>query len=241
MATDIDSSGGERASQRAFARRVNHTLRGDIQSLRAALDAARSQAGGVGAFDALSEEFAGVERALDHLQRRTLDIALLTMAESDALDAHLQLRPLRWVAEAAARAARSRAARLKLTLRCETSASGDARARIDRELMLRALGALLENAMRFSPRRGVITVTAERDAEVGRFIVRDQGIGFPPGDLDRFFAPYEAGANEETSRDDGLGLGLAVARAVAWAHSGRAYVIKECAPGAAVAIELLLA
>lgn len=241
MATDTNPVGVIGAAQRAFAHRVSHTLGGDMHALQAALDAARFQAGHIGALDALADPFATIERALDHLKRRTHDVAFLTLADSGALDVNLQLRPLKWVAKAAAQSAQDEAAALKLKLRCDTSACGEARARIDRQLMLRALSALLDNALRFSPERGVITLAVECDERMGRFIVRDQGDGFPPGDTTRLFAPYAADFNETSSRDDGLGLGLAVAQAIAVAHGGRVYVIADGAPGAAVAIELPLA
>lgn len=236
MATDSDAGRSERDAQAAFAHRVNHALRGDIQALRQSLEAATVLADALGSQDALRAAFAGIERSLDRLERRALDIALLTLAGAGEIEARLQRQPLKVVAEAAARAARPRAARLKLRLVCDVSDCGSARARIDYDLMLRALEALLDNAMRFSPPRGTITLTVTRDGEMRRFTVRDQGAGFAPGEGARVFAPFVVGANEQS--EDGLGLGLAVAQVIAEAHRGHVHLVKDGAPGAAVAIEL---
>lgn len=241
MATGTNPPPGGRDSQRAFAHRISHTLGGDMQSLQVALEALRFEAESVGAMDALGAPLTDLRRVFNRLKRRALDVAFLTLADCGELTPNLQLRPLKWVATAAARAAGDEATALGLKLRCDTTACGAARARIDRALMQRALSALLDNAMRFSPARGVVTLSVERDEQFGRFIVRDQGDGFPPGAVTRLFAPYEADANETSSRDDGFGLGLFIAQTIATAHGGRVYVIPDSAPGAVVAIELPLA
>jgi K+-sensing histidine kinase KdpD len=107
--------------------------------------------------------------------------------------------------------------------------------------MLRALEALLDNAIRFSPYGGIVTIHGERDDGAVRLTVRDQGNGFAPGDAKRVFALFAVGKNVEDGTGNGLGLGLAVARAIVEAHGGRIQVVKSKEPGGAVAIELPLA
>ncbi|HEX9038054.1 MAG TPA: ATP-binding protein [Ktedonobacterales bacterium] len=199
------------------------------------------QADATGAASEARDALADIGRALARLEGRAVDLTLLTAAETGALDVSLQRRALRAVAQAAASDARARAARFGLTLRCDVSACRDATARIDLDLMRHALGALLDNAIRFSPTGAPVTLVAERDGEWGRFIVRDQGAGILPDDVPNIFKPFAVGANEDEARDSGLGLGLAVARAIAEAHNGRLRVLSEMGPGAAVAIELPLA
>ncbi len=226
-------------AQRDFARRVNHTLRGDVHAVRLALGSALEQSRAIPLPASARKAFARVEQAVAHLERRALDIALLTQAESGALEINRQPERLKWVVEEAMREYRALAVKAGVTQRAEMATSGSAP--LDRELMQRALGALLSNAIRFSPYGGVVTVHCERDGGVVRLTVRDQGKGFAPGDAKRVFAPFAVGKNVEEGTGNGLGLGLAVARAIVTAHGGRIQVVKSAEPGGAVAVELPLA
>jgi two-component system sensor histidine kinase HydH len=98
----------------------------------------------------------------------------------------------------------------------------DCTARIDPAQMARALDNLVLNAIRHAPRDGKVVVRARRiaapEGKSLRFVVIDNGPGVPVADRERIFEPFITG------RPDGSGLGLAVAREVATAHGGRAYV-----------------
>lgn len=229
------------AAQRDFARRVNHTLRGDVHAARLALSAALEQTRALSLPASTREAFARVERAVAHLERRALDIALLAQTDSGTLELDRQPHRLKWVIEEAAHEYRRPAARQGVTLRTDLAACGMTPAPLDRKLMLRALGALLDNAIRFSPQGGVVTIHGARDGDIARITVRDQGNGFVPGDAKRVFAPFAVGKNVEDGSGSGLGLGLAVVRTIVAAHGGRIQVVKSKEPGGAVAIELPLA
>ncbi len=231
---------GQNAAQRAFASRVNHALRGDIHAVRAALSAALEQARAAALPAPARAAFTQLERAVAGLEQRALDIALLTRAESGALELNRQPQRLKWVIEAACQKYRGMAGRYGVKLRLDLAACGTLAPPLDQELMERALAALLDNAIRFSPRDGVVMVCGGQDGDVARIMVRDQGSGFAPGDEKRVFAPFAVGGNVESGSGDGLGLGLAVARAIVEAHGGRIRVAQSKEPGGAVTIELPL-
>jgi signal transduction histidine kinase len=98
----------------------------------------------------------------------------------------------------------------------------DCTAHIDPAQMARALDNLVLNAIRHAPRDGKVVVRARRiaapEGKSLRIVVIDNGPGVPVADRERIFEPFITG------RPDGSGLGLAVAREVATAHGGRAYV-----------------
>ena len=80
---------------------------------------------------------------------------------------------------------------------------------------------LLRNAVKFTPRRGRIFIrTADGAGEQGGGIlhieVSDSGIGIEPDSLDKIFTPFE----QLNHRMGGLGLGLAISRAIVDAHGG---------------------
>ncbi|MDQ6769365.1 MAG: PAS domain S-box protein [Gemmatimonadota bacterium] len=88
------------------------------------------------------------------------------------------------------------------------------------------LSNLVGNAVKFTPRQGRITVTAEAvDGEV-RFAVIDTGPGIPPEQVPHIFGRFW---QAKPSDRRGIGLGLAIAKGIVEAHQGRIWV--ESHPG----------
>ncbi|QSX78061.1 sensor histidine kinase [Agrilutibacter solisilvae] len=86
----------------------------------------------------------------------------------------------------------------------------------DRDLLLSAVGNLLQNAFKFSHPHSEISLNAYAAADRILIDVEDRCGGLPPGDAERFFTPFTQ-AGEDTS---GLGLGLTIARRCAEANLG---------------------
>ena len=81
---------------------------------------------------------------------------------------------------------------------------------------------LLKNAGKFSVDGSTIFLTAAAEDDLLKVEVRDQGDGIDPEDIDRIFLPFEQRlAGESRPSDSGLGLGLAIAKAVLDLHGGQ--------------------
>ncbi|MFN8582804.1 MAG: ATP-binding protein, partial [Gemmatimonadaceae bacterium] len=100
----------------------------------------------------------------------------------------------------------------------------DAPIRGDADLLGRCLLNLLDNAMKYSPREGIVTVRLAREATSYVVSVIDQGPGIPEDArervFDRFFQVDSARSHAETSATGGAGLGLGISRHIATAHGG---------------------
>jgi signal transduction histidine kinase len=102
-----------------------------------------------------------------------------------------------------------------------------------------ALDNLLDNAIRFTPRGGLVSVRGEIEDEVVRITVDDSGPGFPSGFEDRAFEPFERGdVQPGPPGGDGAGLGLAIVKAVAGSHGGTVAVATRPGGGARVTVLL---
>ncbi|TMF39094.1 MAG: GAF domain-containing protein [Chloroflexi bacterium] len=94
----------------------------------------------------------------------------------------------------------------------------------------RIVANLISNAVKYSPRGGEITIEVreeERDhQEWATLVVRDHGIGIPPGELDRVFEPYYRATNI-AGTVSGSGIGLAGTRHIVEQHGGEITVVSE--------------
>lgn len=78
---------------------------------------------------------------------------------------------------------------------------------------------LLSNAIRFTPARGGVRLSADRDDDGITMEVADTGIGIPQADIERVFQKFERGDQPE-GEPDGAGLGLAMVKSFVELHGG---------------------
>ncbi|TAK73811.1 MAG: two-component system sensor histidine kinase KdbD [Aquabacterium sp.] len=90
---------------------------------------------------------------------------------------------------------------------------------VDATLLERVLANLLENAAKYTPAGSRITVAARALPDAVELRVEDDGPGLPAGREEAIFNKFERG--EKESATPGVGLGLAICRAIVEAHGGR--------------------
>jgi signal transduction histidine kinase len=90
----------------------------------------------------------------------------------------------------------------------------------DRNRLTQVVTNLLANAIKYSPGGGKVLVRAERDGDLVRVLVHDEGLGISEEHQPRIFTKFFR-AEARASGIPGVGLGLAVSREIVEAHGGR--------------------
>jgi len=100
------------------------------------------------------------------------------------------------------------------------------------------VGQLLENAFKYSPEGGPVTVRARRAGDKIEVTVEDEGIGIPAFDRERVFERFVQGETGDRRRFGGIGLGLYIVRQLARAQDGE--VVAAERPGGGTIMRLHL-
>jgi signal transduction histidine kinase len=101
----------------------------------------------------------------------------------------------------------------------------------DRALLQQAVYNLVENAIKYTPEHGTVTLWVKTAPQGLQFEVQDTGIGIAPADLPRLFEKYFRGSQREARAQRGSGLGLAIVRSIAELHGGKVWVESELGQG----------
>jgi len=112
-------------------------------------------------------------------------------------------------------------------------------ARADPEKLRQVCAILLDNALRYSPDGGTVTVGAALRQETVEVSVADEGTGIPQADQEQIFRKFYRGADAELRpAGGGTGLGLFIARGLVTAMGGRIWVSSREGEGSRFAFEL---
>jgi len=110
--------------------------------------------------------------------------------------------------------------------------------RADHRRLREMLLNLLDNAIKFTPAGGHVTLSAEATADGVALRVSDNGPGIAPELLDRIFDPFTQAERSLARQHEGIGLGLPIVRRFAELHGGRVEV--DSTPGRGTTVTILL-
>jgi PAS domain S-box-containing protein len=112
-------------------------------------------------------------------------------------------------------------------------------ARADPEKLRQVCSILVDNALRYSPEGGTVTVGAARRRDTVEVSVEDEGIGIPQSDQEQIFRKFYRGSDADLRAGaGGTGLGLFIARGLVTAMGGRIWVSSQEGEGSRFAFEL---
>jgi signal transduction histidine kinase/HAMP domain-containing protein len=110
----------------------------------------------------------------------------------------------------------------------------------DQALLHQAVYNLVENALKYTPDNGSVTITASTMDNSLIFSVADTGIGILPDDLPRLFEKFYRGSQREARAQHGTGLGLAIVHSIAERHGGKVWVDSKLGKGSIFHLQIPL-
>lgn len=204
-------SGAEAERRQLFAD-IGHELRTPATVLRGEVEVAlRMPAADAQAYRDVLERLRDTARQLGDLVE---DVLVLASTEAAALSVDCTEVPAGEQVRAVVQAWQFLARERGVTLRHEAAAQ-DSLLWADPGRLRQVLGALLDNAVRYSHAGGEVSVRESREGAGWRLSVADRGIGVTAEEVPRLFARGYRAANARGHRADGTGLGLAIARTLA--------------------------
>lgn len=218
-----------RTQQRLLAD-VSHELRTPLTTIRGNLDLMRR----MGETD--PESLSAIQVEIERMTRLVGDLLLLARADSGGLPLERKPVELDYILFDVYRQVRilEPPVGIELTEVDQVTVLGDA----DRlkQLMLN----LVENAVKYTPPGGEVSLSLSKKAGWAFFEVSDTGIGIPPENLPHVFDRFYRVDKARTRAQGGSGLGLSIAKWVAQAHGGAIRVTSQVGEGTTFSVTLPL-
>ncbi len=178
----------------------------------------------------LRNALAIIERSGQHLLTLIDDILDLSRIEAGRLE--IEAVPCQ-VCQIIHEATAIHAARIderRLTLNVTLDGPVPRTIRTDPTRLRQILVNLIGNAVKFTPHGSIeIRVSCDRSDEAGPMLavlVRDSGVGMPPGEIERVFEPFDQVDGSTTRRYGGTGLGLTISRRLARMLGGDVRIVR---------------
>jgi len=200
--------------ERRFTADAAHELRTPLSALKTQAQVALRASDDAERRAALEQLLAGVDRA-SHLIDQLLTLARLEPGAHPIQRQSLQLRPILVdVLSQLGGKAVAKDLNLELTGEADPTVAGEP---VSLSMLVRNL---VDNAIRYTPSGGMVTVAIDEDAKSGvvELTVTDTGPGIEPALRERVFDPFYRGLGSGTP---GCGLGLAIVRQIAELHDAR--------------------
>ena len=97
---------------------------------------------------------------------------------------------------------------------------------------------LLDNAIRYTPAPGTVSISLRREGQMAVVAIKDTGTGIPPEDIPFIFERFYRVDKSRSRAEGGTGLGLAISRHIVEAHGGKIQVESQAGAGSTFSVWL---
>jgi two-component system heavy metal sensor histidine kinase CusS len=214
-----------------FSTDIAHELRTPVNNLRGEVEVALGKPRGPEEYrDVLGsclEECGRLARMID---------SLLFLARAENPRTQVPREPVEVARELEAVRAFYEAAAAEVGVALRVAARPPLPAEVNRPLLQRAVGNLVENALAHTPAGGAVTLTAVREARGVRVEVADSGCGIPAEHLGHVFDRFYRADRARSAKGGGVGLGLAIVKGIVELHGGAVAIDSAVGRGTRVAL-----
>jgi len=184
------------------------------------------------------ENFEIIREEAVRLEHLVNDLRILSLADAGELTMSLQLMEPERLLHEVASLYQYQTQRKNITLELDIP-SPLSNIEVDPGRMTQVLTNILDNALRYAPDGGRITLSAKEVNDQIVLAIQDSGPGLKAEDLDRIFERfYRTDASRQREEDGGSGLGLAIAKSIVQAHGGQLSAESAVGNGLKVIVKL---
>jgi PAS domain S-box-containing protein len=224
-----------------FVTNVSHELRTPVTTIKLYASLLKKTSPGD---DKWEEYLEALTKEADHQARLVQDILHISHIDAGRLEMKTQLTSLHELTYNVIDNRRPLAERQGLEMAYHP-ATPDPTILVDPARMRQVLNNLIENAIRYTPAGGRVTISTERVRSEGRkwaaIHIADTGIGIPEDEIPHIFERFFRGAEPRAMQISGTGLGLAIAQEITELHGGHITVQSRVEEGTTLTIWLPLA
>ena len=220
----------------AFVSTVSHELRTPLTSIKGFIATLLADTDGYYDSDTKREFYTIIDIECDRLTRLISDLLNVSRIEAGrALQLNLKPVKLNDLIEKVVTAQKSYATKHDFVVEIEELPEVTA----DEDKVDQILTNLISNAIKYSPRGGVITLRSKREDDESVLIsVSDQGIGIPKEHQNKVFDRFHRVDNRDTREAGGTGIGLFLVKHLVDAHHGDIWVESEVGKGSTFTFRL---
>lgn len=224
--------------RKEFVANVSHELRTPLTAIKGFAETLRM--GALNDSERGPQFLATIEKHADQLTNLVIDLLELSRLESLPGLPRIASVDIGQIARKAAELLRPTIERKRQTLSVQI-ASQLPSVHGNPDYLERAIANLLDNAVKYTPEGGQITLSARADESSVVVDVTDNGIGIPPADLPRIFERFYR-VDRSRSRDmGGTGLGLSIVKHIAQSHRGSVEATSSPGKGSSFSLRLPVA
>jgi heavy metal sensor kinase len=218
-------------SQRYFVDDASHELRGPLTVIRGNMDLLKRKLGE----EERRESLNAMERESIRMSKIVDDLLLLAEVESGQLE-QKQKVSLKEIVLGEMERAKALAIERKIIVEHKE----DLAVRGDAQRLRQLLANLVDNAIKYTPDHGTITLSLFRDNSWARMEVTDTGIGISPDHIPHIFDRFYRVDKARSRASGGTGLGLAIVKGIAEQHGGKVTVTSKPSKGSTFTVWLKL-
>lgn len=222
----LDSIQRSVETQKRFTADVSHEIRSPLTSLRGSIEVALRKRRSPEEYEqVLESNLSDILR----LSKITDNLLFLTRADNRIHEVRKQWFHIRFFLEGIVAHLKQKIAAAGLTITEEYE--DDLQFYGDTDLLEQAITNIVENAIKYTPQGGTISVKAARQYDYFFISISDTGIGIPQNEVPHIFERFYRVDKERSRKSGGTGLGLSIAQWIIEEHRGKILVKSEINAG----------